>query len=62
MNRYQRPSPVDPTALKETTQALRKSNDRLAADLARESVTGLCARLESENRKRERSRTERQKG
>jgi len=51
-NRYVSPRPLDPTALRAATAALRESNDRLAADLARESATGLLARLEADNRRR----------
>lgn len=47
---YKRPLPLDPTALRESTARYKAHNDRLAASFARESASGMLARLEAEDR------------
>jgi len=47
---YVRPRPLDPTALREATARYKAHNDRLAKKFEAESVSGLVARIEAEDR------------
>lgn len=50
MTAYRRPQLLDPAALREATARYKAHNDRLEASFARESASGVLARLEAEDR------------
>jgi hypothetical protein len=49
MGPYVRPRPLDSSSLRESTSRYKAHNDRLAASFARESASGVYARLEAED-------------